>query len=192
MRANRFWRKSSEGGGAPQPDGNRSALDAGATLKGIFGLVRRLRQKTDEPLLLMLYLNSIFRFGTEHFFRLCAECGIDGVIVPDMPYEERDEIQAEADAFGLIPIRMVAPTSDERIAQIAPFCQRLFVLRFLHGRHRNAEQFFDRLCRILRHHPKICQNSLRGRLRHLRPGAGEANGLLLRRCDCRERHCENR
>lgn len=99
---------------------SKRALDAGTTLKGIFGLIRCLRQRTDEPLLLMLYLNSIFRFGTERFFRLCAECGIDGVIVPDMPYEERDEIQAEADAFGVIPIRMVAPTSHGRIARIAP------------------------------------------------------------------------
>lgn len=95
------------------------ALSSGTTLVKIFEMVGRLRQKTDEPILLMLYLNSIFRFGKERFFRLCAKNGVDGVIVPDMPYEERDEIQAEAEKSGVIPISMVAPTSHERIAMIA-------------------------------------------------------------------------
>lgn len=98
---------------------SKRALDAGTTLVKIFDLVKRLRTQTDEPLLLMLYLNSIFRFGTERFFSLCAESGVDGVIVPDMPYEERDEILGAADKYGVISISMVAPTSHERIAMIA-------------------------------------------------------------------------
>jgi tryptophan synthase alpha chain len=98
---------------------SKRALDSGTTLVKIFEMVGRLRQQTDEPLLLMLYLNSIFRFGKERFFRLCVENGVDGVIVPDMPYEERDEIQAEADKSGVISVSMVAPTSHERIAMIA-------------------------------------------------------------------------
>lgn len=67
----------------------------------------------------MLYVNSIYRFGTERFFSLCAEAGVDGVIVPDLPYEEKDEIQAPAEHSGVFPIRMVAPTSHDRIAMIA-------------------------------------------------------------------------
>lgn len=98
---------------------SKRSLDAGTTLVGIFEMVGQLRKKTDEPLLLMLYLNSIFRFGKERFFRLCVENGVDGVIVPDMPYEERDEIQAESEKSGVISISMVAPTSHERIAMIA-------------------------------------------------------------------------
>jgi tryptophan synthase, alpha subunit len=98
---------------------SKRALDGGATLMKIFDLVRRLREKTDEPLLFMMYLNTIFRFGTERFFELCAQCGVDGVIVPDMPFEERDEIQGTAERFGVIPIRLVAPTSHDRIAAIA-------------------------------------------------------------------------
>jgi tryptophan synthase alpha chain len=98
---------------------SKRALDAGTTLVKIFDLVRSLRRKTDEPLLLMLYINCIFRFGTERFFQLCAETGIDGVIVPDLPYEEREEIQGTAEQYGVIPIRMIAPTSRERIAMIA-------------------------------------------------------------------------
>lgn len=99
------------------------SLKNGTKLVDIFHLVKRLRKKTQIPLLLMLYINSIFGFGTERFFQLCAECGVDGVIVPDMPFEERDEIQAFADRAGVYSIRMVAPTSHERIAAIARSAQ---------------------------------------------------------------------
>ncbi len=99
------------------------ALKNGTKLVDVFALVRRLREKTQIPILLMLYLNSIFGFGTEHFFELCAESGVDGVIVPDMPFEERDEIQAVADRAGVYSISMVAPTSHDRIATIAAAAQ---------------------------------------------------------------------
>lgn len=95
------------------------SLQNGTTLKKIFEMVRKLRQKTDMPLLLMMYVNTIFRFGTKRFFDLCVECGIDGVIVPDLPYEERDEIEGFADAAGVYSIRLVAPTSHDRIKMIA-------------------------------------------------------------------------
>ena len=95
------------------------SLQNGTTLKKIFEMVRKLRQKTDMPLLLMMYVNTIFRFGTERFFGLCVECGIDGVIVPDLPFEERDEIKGFADAAGVYSISLVAPTSHERIKMIA-------------------------------------------------------------------------
>lgn len=98
---------------------SKRALDGGVTLAKIFDLVRRLRAQTDEPILLMMYANSIFRPGTDRFFRLCAETGVDGVIVPDLPYEERDEIQGAAERNGVIPIRLAAPTSHDRVARIA-------------------------------------------------------------------------
>ncbi len=95
------------------------SLKSGTTLVGIFDMVRRLREKTDMPLLLMMYLNTIYRFGTERFFGLCQECGIDGVIVPDMPYEEKDEIQSYADKYGIHNISLVTPASENRIQMIA-------------------------------------------------------------------------
>ena len=76
------------------------ALSSGTTLKGIFEMVKEIRKETDIPLLLMMYLNTIFRFGTERFFSLCDECGLDGVIVPDMPYEEKDEIEQYAKKYN--------------------------------------------------------------------------------------------
>lgn len=95
------------------------SLRNGTTLVGIFDLVRRLRKETDVPLLLMMYLNTIFRFGTERFFALCEECGIDGVIVPDIPFEEKDEIQGSADAHNVHNISFVTPASENRIQMIA-------------------------------------------------------------------------
>lgn len=95
------------------------SIKSGTTLLGIFEMVKRIRKNTDMPLILMMYLNSIYGFGTEKFFNLCKECGIDGVIVPDMPYEEKDEIQDFADNAGVINISMIAPTSHDRIGMIA-------------------------------------------------------------------------
>ncbi len=98
---------------------SKKALDAGTTLDGIFGMVQSLRKKTDAPLLLMMYVNTIFVYGTEKFFSNCREFGIDGVIVPDLPYEERDEIAPMAVKYGIFSINLVSPTSDDRIAEIA-------------------------------------------------------------------------
>lgn len=95
------------------------SLQNGTTLQKIFEMVKTLRQKTDMPLLLMMYINTIFRFGTERFFDLCAQCGIDGVIVPDLPFEERDEIKDAAQRAGVYSISLVAPTSHERVKMIA-------------------------------------------------------------------------
>lgn len=95
------------------------ALEAGATLPGIFDLVTRLREKTQTPLLLMMYLNCILHYGKDRFFEACAGAGIDGVIVPDLPYGEQVEISGEARAHRVHLISLVAPTSRDRIDAIA-------------------------------------------------------------------------
>lgn len=95
------------------------ALQGGVTLTKIFALVTELRRETEIPLLLMMYVNTIFRFGTLRFFDLCVQSGIDGVIVPDLPFEEKDELAPFAKAAGVRLISLVAPTSHERIAKIA-------------------------------------------------------------------------
>ena len=95
------------------------ALRGGVTLVKIFGLVKELRRETDMPLLLMMYINTIYRFGTKRFFDLCVENGIDGVIIPDLPFEEKDEVDGYAKAADVRLISLVAPTSHQRIAEIA-------------------------------------------------------------------------
>ncbi|MFT3952555.1 MAG: tryptophan synthase subunit alpha [Oscillospiraceae bacterium] len=95
------------------------ALARGTTLDGIFAIVKSLRTKTDAPLLLMMYVNTIFVYGTEKFFALCKKNGVDGVIVPDLPYEERDELLPTAEKYDVRNINLVSPTSENRIAEIS-------------------------------------------------------------------------
>lgn len=98
---------------------SKRALENGVTLKKIFEMAKDLRKKTDEPLVFMMYLNTIFGFGTDKFFKLCVECGVDGIIVPDMPFEERDELQPFCEKYDVISISLVTPTSHRRIQKIA-------------------------------------------------------------------------
>lgn len=95
------------------------SLNGGTTLDMIFASVDNIRKQTDKPLILMMYLNTIFVYGTDRFFSLCAEKGIDGVIVPDMPYEEREEILPYAKKYGVHNINLVSPASHDRIRRIA-------------------------------------------------------------------------
>jgi len=98
---------------------SQRSLKNGTTLDKIFELVKNLRAQTDKPLLLMMYLNTIFVYGTEKFFSRCSKEGIDGVIIPDMPYEERDEVLGYADKYDIRNINLVSPASHDRIKKIA-------------------------------------------------------------------------
>ena len=95
------------------------ALEAGMTTDKVFELVREVRKETDVPMVFMSYINPIYHYGAERFFEKAAEVGIDGAIIPDMPYEEKDELTGAAKKFGLDIISMIAPTSEERIKMIA-------------------------------------------------------------------------
>lgn len=94
------------------------ALSKGLRTDNIFDAVAELRQKTLIPLVFMMYINCISTYGKEKFFRRCSECGINGVIVPDLPFEEKGEITSEAAAFGIKVISLVAPTSHDRVKMI--------------------------------------------------------------------------
>lgn len=95
------------------------ALAAGTTTDKLFDMVKRVREKVDIPLVFMTYINPIYTYGTEKFTKMCAECGIDGLIIPDVPFEEKDEISGACEAAGIELISMIAPTSKERINMIA-------------------------------------------------------------------------
>jgi len=95
------------------------SLKNNTNLNDIFNLVVSLREKTNVPILLMMYLNCIYNYGKDNFFAMCAKSGIDGVIVPDMPFEERSELSSEAHKYGIYSISLVAPTSNDRIKAIA-------------------------------------------------------------------------
>lgn len=95
------------------------ALNAGTTPEKIFDLVKSLRRKTDVALVFLTYINPIFNYGYEAFFAKCSEVGLNGLVIPDMPYEERGEIAEYADKYGVDLIPLVAPTSVDRIKRIA-------------------------------------------------------------------------
>jgi tryptophan synthase alpha chain len=95
------------------------ALSKGIRIDEIFDAAAKLRQKTQMPLVFMMYINCIFCYGKEKFFSRCRECGIDGVIVPDLPFEEKAEISKDAASFDIKVISLVAPTSNDRVKTIA-------------------------------------------------------------------------
>lgn len=95
------------------------ALASGTTTDSLFDLVVRLRKETDVPLIFMTYMNPIYVYGTDNFMKKCAEIGIDGVIVPDVPFEEKEELRQQCEDNGLDLISMIAPTSEARIESIA-------------------------------------------------------------------------
>ena len=98
------------------------ALSTGVKINDIFDMVRRLRTGDDAvtiPLVFMTYLNPIYVFGREKFFTLSEEVGISGVIVPDMPFEEKGELASVAHKHGVEVVSLIAPTSENRIEMIA-------------------------------------------------------------------------
>ncbi|MDR2602590.1 MAG: tryptophan synthase subunit alpha [Spirochaetaceae bacterium] len=108
---------------------NERALKAGASLKKLFALVKHLRETVSVPVVFLTYLNPVFRYekqegsgdsaGYEAFFLACASSGVDGVIIPDLPFEEQGAVKPYALKNGVSLISLAAPTSGRRIAEIA-------------------------------------------------------------------------
>lgn len=100
-------------------EADQRALLSGTTADKIFDSVRRIRTKTDVPLAFMTYINPIFVYGSERFIKNASECGIDALIVPDLPFEEKNELSPICQKYGMDLISLIAPTSKERIETIA-------------------------------------------------------------------------
>lgn len=98
---------------------NLRALRAGATTDRVFELVRELRRDVTVPMVFMTYANVVFSYGAERFISICSEIGIDGLILPDLPFEEKDEFLPLCRQYGVDLISLIAPTSENRIAMIA-------------------------------------------------------------------------
>lgn len=100
-------------------EANLRALKAGVTTDKIFDLVRDLRRDISVPFVFMTYANVVFSYDAEKFISTCAEIGVDGLILPDVPFEEKGEFLATCKKFDVDLISMIAPTSEDRIAMIA-------------------------------------------------------------------------
>lgn len=100
-------------------DANVRALKHNTTTDDVFDIVRAVRAQTDIPLVFLTYINPVFFYGYERFFKRCSELGVDGIISPDLPYEEKGEIAEIARKNDVDVISLIAPTSKERIQKIA-------------------------------------------------------------------------
>jgi len=100
-------------------EASQRALAAGCTVDQLFDMVARLRQDVTTPLIFMGYGNSVYGYGAEKFMARCKEAGVDGLILPDVPFEERQEFADVLERYGVIQISMVAPTSRNRASAIA-------------------------------------------------------------------------
>lgn len=99
------------------------ALSGGCTTDRLFDALKEIKNQIKVPLVFMTYVNPIYTYGKERFLKRCTECGIAGIIVPDMPFEERDELAPFCSEAGVDLIPLIAPTSHERIAMIAGTAQ---------------------------------------------------------------------
>lgn len=103
---------------------NIRALSAGADLTKVFSVVSEVRKNYKEtPIVFLTYLNPVYKYGPENFFKKCQEIGADGIIVPDMPFEEKGEISEAAAKYGIDIVSLIAPTSEDRIKLIASEAQ---------------------------------------------------------------------
>lgn len=98
---------------------NIRALTAGATTDKVFDLVEAVRKKSAVPLVFLTYLNPVFNYGYERFFTRCRALRVDGIIIPDLPFEEKGELAEIAESCDVDVISLIAPTSENRIKQIA-------------------------------------------------------------------------
>ena len=95
------------------------AIGAGTRLDGVFDMVASIKNQMHIPMVFMTYLNPVYVYGYERFFARCVDIGICGIIIPDMPFEEQDEAKEIAKKYGVEIITLIAPTSAQRIAEIA-------------------------------------------------------------------------
>ncbi len=98
---------------------NIRALKGGVTTDKVFDLVRELRKNVTVPMVFMTYSNVVFSYGADKFISTCKEIGINGLILPDLPYEEKEEFLPQCKKYGVDLISLIAPTSENRIAMIA-------------------------------------------------------------------------
>ena len=98
---------------------NLRALRGGITTDKIFAFVKELRRDVKVPMVFMTYANVVFSYGAEKFISTCREIGIDGLILPDLPYEEKEEFLPTCRQYDVDLISLIAPTSENRISMIA-------------------------------------------------------------------------
>ena len=168
-------------------DANIRALSRGVTTDKIFDMEEKIRKNTQIPLVFMTYANVVFSYGAERFIKKAAEIGMDGLILPDVPYEEKEEFDGICKQYGLDLVSLIAPTSHDRIKMIAKDASGFI---FSWG-NRNKKRDHNRY----RSYGESCKRSnrspMRSRIRNLYTRTGSKNVRVCRRSNRRKRNCEN-
>ncbi|MDD6065144.1 MAG: tryptophan synthase subunit alpha [Firmicutes bacterium] len=100
-------------------EASQRSLAGGCTTDRLFEMIKEARKTVKIPMVFMTYINPIYTYGKERFMKRCVECQIDGVIVPDLPFEEKSELSGICEQYGIDLISLIAPTSHDRIRMIA-------------------------------------------------------------------------
>lgn len=104
-------------------EANLRSLSGGTTTDKVFSLAREVSAEVDIPLVFMTYLNVLFKYGYDKFLNNAKKSGVSGVIIPDLPFEEKAELQSVAQKYDIDVISLIAPTSEQRIQMIAKEAQ---------------------------------------------------------------------
>lgn len=137
---------------------NLRALSGGVRTDQIFDLVRQLRTEVTVPMVFMTYANVVFSYGAEKFIATCREIGIDGLILPDLPFEEKGEFLPLCRQYGVDLISLIAPTSRERISMIAAEAEGfLYIVSSLGvtGTRTEITTDLDAIVRVVRQNTEI-------------------------------------
>ena len=164
---------------------NVRALSGGVTTDKVFEMVEKIRKNSSIPMVFMTYANVVFSYGTERFVKKAAEVGMDGLILPDVPFEEKEEFDGICKEYGLDLISLIAPTSHERISMIAKEAQGFCVLCFFSGGYGYALSDHDGYRSDGGSGEEGKGYSLCRWFWYLESGAGEEDGRAVGRSNCR-------
>ena len=169
---------------------NVRALSGGVTTDKVFDMVVKIRKNSSVPMVFMTYANVVFSYGTERFIKTAAEIGMDGLILPDVPFEEKEEFDSVCKKHGIDLISLIAPTSHERIAQIAKDAEGfVYCVSSLGvtGTRTNITTDIGAMVKLVKTGERY---SLCSWIWHFYAGAGEEDGSTVGRGYCRICNCE--
>ena len=146
---------------------NIRALEGGVTTDKIFDFVKDLRKEVTVPMVFMTYANVVFSYGADAFIKTCSEIGIDGIILPDLPFEEKEEFLDDCHKYGVDLISLIAPTSENRIAMIAKEAEGFLYIVSSLGVTGTRSEIKTDLESIVKYRYSLCD-----RIRYINSGAG--------------------
>ena len=167
---------------------NVRALSGGVTTDKVFDMVVKIRKNSSVPMVFMTYANVVFSYGTERFIKTAAEIGMDGLILPDVPFEEKEEFDSVCKKHGIDLISLIAPTSHERVAQIAKDAEGfVYCVSSLGvtGTRTNITTDIGAMVKLV----KAAKDIPCG-IWYFYAGAGEEDGSTVGRGNCRICNCE--